>query len=928
MAASPSLPSHVLYRCGSVFVSRPQGLPVIEPSRVRSPTASSPPVDFAHPLKLSAEFPYAPLTPRSLDYMDDPILSPLSLLSLTAVGPHGRMHLAEDIIVQWIDLEFRLVAIREMLLRDVDQGTLPLSYRSCAVPTSYGYRKIYSTRRAVWRRAAQSRDAFAVLIGECHYLALMNRKLLDPSGRVHMSSLDVMLTSAGTFMHDVWLTAFVNIFDMPVAGFVASIADIENSFWLSRLPRATPKYIWWGDSEQLSLHVKRGGRLPPLALSCFPSSQDIACAEDVPAKVVVGVSGPPHCQSDGETYDAFMRRRQEWYAASAHVLLPAHGHVGVVQAFEWIKDSRGQMRREPIPPMFFHLAFEHYLDNEKVYDASRSEWDFCWAGYKKEVALFHQSLDDKGVGETGLPDGMLPDAQVLRSADEREASKAICAQSALERLSDDMAVALGARYGYFADSSAVVMDRPEQPSKRTIAWLMGEGLHSPTSRTLCCSVPDDVNGLRAALRVLLAAADGDDPPPFASSVIDIYRESAWSVWIRESSQAFRVCVAWDSTSVPVYVFKFTAATPATQWLATYDAAVALMLQRIGSNCTTAAALFRMAMELGCPMLVLRDVAGLEGEEAKEEGKVGSGRGVTNQPASTPDSRPSPSVGPSALVVGDGEQEGEGSAMDGSARAHTSTPRVEREVGPLRDVRLGSKGTVFPDDEGSFRSGPSNDAAAEATVPVVYSVVSTPSAQSAACSSGGPSSTVLDADGRRLSDGADEGNELEGGSACDSRHRSLGRPGVAPPSDASVASQDVSRQKSGGDGQKEEEPSSVSPFGRATCPGLGWRPWNYKIDHIDVGEYLRQRRLHYTLERAAAVFKRGGILGRIVRDLYPTHQMLSFVYGKPCPSKPLILCTFEDGTTVADEDITCEDVDILIGTYFVANSECVSIGSYV
>ncbi|KAL1684466.1 hypothetical protein GGG16DRAFT_106944 [Schizophyllum commune] len=674
--------------------------------------------------------------------MDDPILSPLSLLSLTAVGPHGRMHLAEDIIVQWIDLEFRLVAIREMLLRDVDQGTLPLSYRSCAVPTSYGYRKIYSTRRAVWRRAAQSRDAFAVLIGECHYLALMNRKLLDPSGRVHMSSLDIMLTSAGTFMHDVWLTAFVNIFDMPVAGFVASIADVENSFWLSRLPRATPKYIWWGDSEQLSLHVKRGERLPPLALSCCPSSQDIACAEDVPAEVV-------------------------------------------------------------------------------VYDASRSEWDFCWAGYKKDVALFHQSLDDKGVGETGLPDGMLPDAQVLRSADEREASKAICAQSALERLSDDMAVALGARYGYFADSSAVVMDRPEQPSKRTIAWLMGEGLHSPTSRTLCCSVPDDVNGLRAALRVLLAAADGDDPPPFASSVIDIYRESAWSVWIRESSQAFRVCVAWDSTSVPVYVFKFTAATPATQWLATYDAAVALMLQRIGSNCTTAAALFRMAMELGCPMLVLRDVAGLEGEEAKEEGKVGSGRGVTNQPASTPDSRPSPSVGPSALVVGDGEQEGEGSAMDGSARAHTSTPRVEREVGP--------------------------------------------------------------------------------------------------PSDASVASQDVSRQKSGGDGQKEEEPSSASPFGRATCPGLGWRPWNYKIDHIDVGEYLRQRRLHYTLERAAAVFKRGGILGRIVRDLYPTHQMLSFVYGKPCPSKPLILCTFEDGTTVADEDITCEDVDILIGTYFVANN---------
>ncbi|KAL1697923.1 hypothetical protein EV121DRAFT_218908 [Schizophyllum commune] len=665
VSSSSSSPSHVLYRWGSDFVSRPEGLPAIEPSRVRSPKATSPPVDFALPLKPSAEFPYAPLTPRSLDYVNDPILSPLSLLSLTAVGPHGRMHLAEDIIVQWIDLEFRLVAIREMLLRDVDQGTLPLRYRSCAVPTSYGYRKIYSTRRAVWRRAAHSRDAFAVLIGECHYLALMNGKLLDRSGRVHVSSLDIMLTSAGTFMHDVWLTTFVNIFDKPVAGFVASIADIENSFWLSRLPRTAPMYVWWGDSAQLSLHVKRGERLPALVVPCRPSSQDFARAEVASADTVVGTSGPPRFQSDGESDDAFMRRRQEWYTASAAVLLPTHGHVGVVQAFEWIKDSRGQMRREPIPPMFFHPAFEHYLDNEKIYDASRSEWDFCWAGYKKDVALFNQGLDEKGIGETGLADGMLPDAQVLRSAEEREASKAI-------------------------------------------------------------------------------------------------------------------------------------------------------------------------------------------------------------------------------------------------------------LGSVDDVRLGSKDTVHAEDDGPLRSG-SLDGAVETTVPVILSAVPTPSAQSAASSSAGPSSTVLDADCRPSPDGAAEGSRPGGGSACDSGHRMGRRPDGAPPADASVATQGVSCQKSGGVDRKGKEPSSASPFGRATRPGLGWRPWNYRIDHIDVGEYLRQRRLHYTLERAAAAFKRGGILGRIARDLHPTDQMLSFVYGKPSPAKPLILCTFEDGTTVADEDITCEDLDILIGTYFVANN---------
>uniref|UniRef100_D8PY71 Uncharacterized protein n=1 Tax=Schizophyllum commune (strain H4-8 / FGSC 9210) TaxID=578458 RepID=D8PY71_SCHCM len=753
--------------------------------------------DIARPLLYTpfrvAEYPYAPLTPRTLDDMDDPILMPLSLLSLTAVGPHGRMHLAEDIIVQWIDLEFRLIAIRDVLLRDVDQGVLPLGYRSCAVPTSYGYRKLYSTRKSVWRRAAQSRDAFAVLIAECHFLALMNRKLLDPSGRVHVSSLDVLLTSVGTFLHDVWLTTFVNLFDKPAAGFVASVAEVEASFWLARLPKATPVYICWGDSKEAAASVKRAERSPFLAALTRPSLQDIARCEDASAARDRVAPGPPRCQSNSETYDSFMRRRRNWYTASAAVVLPAHGHVGVVQAFEWIKDSRGLMRREPVPPPFFHKAMAHYLEGEKIYDASRSEWDLCWAEYQKDVPLFNQGPDDEVTGETGLKDAMLPDAQVLHAADEREASKAICLQNALERLSDNMAVAFGARYGYFTDGSSVVIDDDRRPTRKTIAWLMGEGLQC--MRTLCCLVPEDVSLLRAGFRVLLCAADGDEIPTFAPSVIDIFRDSAWSVWIRDSSEAFRVCVARDETSVPVYVFKFASNPSATHWIATYDAAVALMLQRIGSSCTDSKALFRLATELGCSMLVLHGAAD------SKDGDASNGK-ETKHPAHMTGSR----TGERAVL---GASTRDGLAVD--------------------DIR------VVAGSSSSSRS---------------------------------PSTSGLRFD--RGSETID--NDYYAACSAESK------------ADATGLSQSL--------------PAATIEL----LPALLMLRVEVKLEQLILLSLLR-----------------GGILGRIARDLFFAQDFLSVEYAPASSGKPLIVCTFADGTTTADEDITTEDEDILIGTYFVANN---------
>ncbi|KAI5895196.1 uncharacterized protein SCHCODRAFT_02495012 [Schizophyllum commune H4-8] len=877
--SSSRQPSHVLYRWGSFFVSRPQSFAAIDPSQARHPNACLALSDFAQPMRLTAEYPYAPLTPRTLDDMDDPILMPLSLLSLTAVGPHGRMHLAEDIIVQWIDLEFRLIAIRDVLLRDVDQGVLPLGYRSCAVPTSYGYRKLYSTRKSVWRRAAQSRDAFAVLIAECHFLALMNRKLLDPSGRVHVSSLDVLLTSVGTFLHDVWLTTFVNLFDKPVAGFVASVADVEASFWLARLPKATPVYICWGDSKEAAASVKRAERSPFLAALTRPSLQDIARCEDASAARDRVAPGPPRCQSNSETYDSFMRRRRNWYTASAAVVLPAHGHVGVVQAFEWIKDSRGLMRREPVPPPFFHKAMAHYLEGEKIYDASRSEWDLCWAEYQKDVPLFNQSPDDEVTGETGLKDAMLPDAQVLHAADEREASKAICLQNALERLSDNMAVAFGARYGYFTDGSSVVIDDDRRPTRKTIAWLMGEGLQC--MRTLCCLVPEDVSLLRAGFRVLLCAADGDEIPTFAPSVIDIFHDSAWSVWIRDSSEAFRVCVARDETSVPVYVFKFASNPSATHWIATYDAAVALMLQRIGSSCTDSKALFRLATELGCSMLVLHGAAD------SKDGDASNGK-ETKHPAYMTGSR----TGERAVL---GASTRDGLAVDdirvvagsssSSRSPSTSGLRFDRGSETIdNDYYAACSAESKADATGLSQVRAPRDGACEAVELTAGSSSAVSKSQAATLSSASPLPVPPSSDYRASPGVVDAESRGEAGTADTP---------VAAVSASSEAGAPMKRQAAGA--------SSNAPFS------------------TDVAEYLRQRRLHFTLQRAAAMYRRGGILGRIARDLFFAQDFLSVEYAPASSGKPLIVCTFADGTTTADEDITTEDEDILIGTYFVANN---------
>ena len=77
---------------------------------------------------------------RDMDDVKDPILGTLSLLPTAIVGVHGSMQLASDIIVQWIDLELRLIAIRDVLLKHGADGTRPLQYRSCRPPTSCGYR--------------------------------------------------------------------------------------------------------------------------------------------------------------------------------------------------------------------------------------------------------------------------------------------------------------------------------------------------------------------------------------------------------------------------------------------------------------------------------------------------------------------------------------------------------------------------------------------------------------------------------------------------------------------------------------------------------------------------------------------------------------------------------------------------------------------
>ncbi|KAI5822980.1 hypothetical protein K523DRAFT_357979 [Schizophyllum commune Tattone D] len=810
------------YLWGGQVVSKPRNLPALSPTHARVPDEGTLPIELTITQRPSQVYPYIPMCLRDMDDVKDPILGTLSLLPTAIVGVHGSMQLASDIIVQWIDLELRLMAIRDILLKHSAEGTRPLQYRSCRSPTSCGYRCKFRTRNAVWKAAAHTRDAFAILIGECYYLAIMNPCALDNSGHIHEGTFREMLINSDLDIHPAWVSHFVSVvLRKPVAGVLASIMDFDHCFWLSRLVHVAPVYIWWGSLETTLKVVDGDVRLPTVLRTFVPSAEDVKRLSDGPAHEQQKDAGPPTSQGHFETYDNFIRRRKEWYERTARFVLPSRGHVGIMQAFEWIKDSSGAMRREPVPAHLFHAAMNWYDDTEKMFDHTRSEWDLCWHQYQTKVEMFSTTLGvnhhvSEAAGEDlRLPDRMLTDMESLGLTEEHQHSRTCWTENALVRISVDIEVALGMRYGYRACTGASG-PQATQPGERTIRWLVGEGMRAPTPVNPTINMPEDINQLRLFVQTLLIAAKGQEPPEYASLVVDLFCDSSWRAWADDASVPFSVRTVHDQGNFQAYAFSFAQEPLPPYTVATYDPAVALMLQRMAADVDSQEQLAAKALDLGCSILLLRRIS-----EDKESGS-------------------------------DEEED----HVEEADAEDTSEDDEDYDGDPwtTKDTLLNTH-------------------------------VSTEAENSSASHS---------------TRGLDTPPHLQATS------RRPQEPVTTP-------------TKPSGHKARNVKKGAIRPLRLGPAPGLGWREYGYKFDHVDVGDYLRCRREYFTVERASRMWRRGGILGRLAQDLYSRKDMLSTV-GKSVSSKrPLSIFVLQDGSELGEEMLTEKAENVMIGAFFAANS---------
>uniref|UniRef100_D8QJ41 Uncharacterized protein n=1 Tax=Schizophyllum commune (strain H4-8 / FGSC 9210) TaxID=578458 RepID=D8QJ41_SCHCM len=795
-------------------VSKPRNLPALSPTHARVPDEGTLPIELTITQRPSQVYPYIPMCLRDMDDVKDPILGTLSLLPTAIVGVNGSMQLANDIIVQWIDLEFRLIAIRDALLKHSADGTRPLQYRSCRLPTSCGYRCKFRTRNAVWKVAAHTRDAFAILIGECYYLAIMNPCVLDNSGYIHEGTFREMLINSDIDIHPAWVSHFVSVvLRKPVAGVLASMLDFEHCFWLARLIHVAPVYIWWGTLETTMKVVDGDRRLPAVLRKFVPSAEDVKRLSDGSAHEVQKDAGPPTSQGHFETYDAFIRRRREWYERTARFVLPSRGHVGIIQAFEWIQDSTGAMRREPVPAHLFHAAMNWYEDTEKMFDHTRSEMGSLLAPVPDKGVVHHES--EGGGEDLRLPDRMLPDMESLGLTEEHQRSRLCWTANALVRISVDIEVALAMRYGYrtFMDVNG---PQVTQPKEKTIPWLVGEGMRASVPLNPTVNMPDDINHLRLFAQTLSRAAKGEEPPEYASLVVDLFCDQSWRAWADDASAPFSVCTVHDQGNFQAYAFSFAQELSPPYTVATYDPAVALMLQRMAADIHSQEQLAARALDLGCSILLLRRIS-----EDKESGS-------------------------------DEEEDG----VEDADAEDTSEDDEDYDGDPwtTKDTLLSTHVSNETENSSTSHSARGLD-----TPP------------------------HLDASSRRPQE-----------------------PVTRP-------------TKPSGHKARNVKKGAIRPLRVGPAPGLGWREYGYRFDHVDVGDYLRCRREYFTVERASAMWRRGGILGRLAQDLYSRRDMLSAVGQSVSSKRPLSIFVFQDGSKLGDEMLTEKAENVMIGAFFAANS---------
>ncbi|TRM59704.1 hypothetical protein BD626DRAFT_408609 [Schizophyllum amplum] len=211
------------------------------------------PWDLAAPRPFSTTFPYAALTPRDLEQTENPLLCSFASRNALIVETISRgWHLDLHVLEYWMDMELRLIAIRNILIQHEDSGEFPLSYKSWVSPSYYGYRRSHEGRGAARRCVERSRDAFAILLAECRFLILKNPALTGIHGQVNMGALRDILVLEGRLLHHAWISALIDTWRLPVAGVFVYPRECHYSSWIVKLIYTdVPVYLVWGGKDDV-----------------------------------------------------------------------------------------------------------------------------------------------------------------------------------------------------------------------------------------------------------------------------------------------------------------------------------------------------------------------------------------------------------------------------------------------------------------------------------------------------------------------------------------------------------------------------------------------------------------------------------------------------------------------------------------------------